>query len=249
MVIPSELKTPVTNNNLYNAYWSKYIQEITDKDSKIVRGHFHLTPADMEKLSFRDLYFFDGNYFRLNKIEDYDPINPSVNICEFLFLKTGQSFTATTGSVGGGGEQGPRRQLVRVLVVVLGVGLFVHEALKNRMGHPRPEQVVQMGGAAPYVPVYTVSHWCQSNCSFVSGHAAIGFSVLGLGMWAPLRQRRRWWLAGMALGGGIGWVRIAQGGHFLSDIVFAGLAIWGSAILIRQGWLRWRVRQLRGRPG
>lgn len=98
-------KTPVTNNNLFNAYWSKYINEITDKDSKIVRGNFYLTPADMEKLSFRDLYFFDGNYFRLNKIEDYDPINPSVNICEFLFLKTGPTFTATTGSVGGGGTQ------------------------------------------------------------------------------------------------------------------------------------------------
>jgi hypothetical protein len=97
--------TPVTNNNTYNAYWSKYISEITDKDSKIVRGNFYLTPADMEKLSFRDLYFFDGNYFRLNKIEDYDPINPSVNICEFLFLKTGPTFTATTGSVGGGGTQ------------------------------------------------------------------------------------------------------------------------------------------------
>jgi hypothetical protein len=98
--------TAVTNNNLYNAYWSKYIQEITDKDSKIVRGAFHLTPADMERLSFRDLYFFDGNYFRLNKIEDYDPVNPSVNICEFLFLKTGQTFTATTGTTGGGGTQG-----------------------------------------------------------------------------------------------------------------------------------------------
>jgi hypothetical protein len=98
--------TPMTNNNLYNAYWSKYIQEVTDKDSKIVKGAFHLTPADMEKLSFQDLYFFDGNYFRLNKIEDYDPVNPSVNICEFLFLKTGQTFTATTGSTGGGGSQG-----------------------------------------------------------------------------------------------------------------------------------------------
>ena len=98
--------TPMTNNNLYNTYWSKYIQEITDKDSKIVRGAFHLTPADMEQLSFQDLYFFDGNYFRLNKVEDYDPINPSVNICEFLFLKTGQTFTATTGNTGGGGSQG-----------------------------------------------------------------------------------------------------------------------------------------------
>jgi hypothetical protein len=97
--------TPVTNNNLYNAYWRKYINEITDKDSKLVKGSFYLTPADMEKLSFRHLYFFDGNYFRLNKIEDYDPINPSVNICEFLFLKTGPTFTATTGSVGGGGTQ------------------------------------------------------------------------------------------------------------------------------------------------
>jgi hypothetical protein len=52
------------------------------------------------------LYFFDNNYFRLNKIEDYDPINPSVNICEFLFLKAGPTFTATTGSVSGGGKNG-----------------------------------------------------------------------------------------------------------------------------------------------
>jgi len=97
--------TAVTNNNLFNAYWSKYLQEITDKDSKIVKGSFYLTPADMERLSFRDLYFFDNNYFRLNKIEDYDPINPSVNICEFLFLKSGVTFSATTGSVGGGGKR------------------------------------------------------------------------------------------------------------------------------------------------
>jgi hypothetical protein len=75
-----------------------------------VRGAFYLTPADMEQLSFRDLYFFDNNYFRLNKIEDYDPINPSVNICEFLFLKSGPTFSATTGTVGGGGQQGSGQQ-------------------------------------------------------------------------------------------------------------------------------------------
>lgn len=99
----------ITNNNLFNAYWSKYMSEIIDKDSKIVRGNFYLTPADMEKLSFRDLYYFDNNYFRLNKVEDYDPINPSVNICEFLFLKTGPTFTASSGSVGGGGTQSSGR--------------------------------------------------------------------------------------------------------------------------------------------
>lgn len=134
-----------------------------------------------------------------------------------------------------------------MLVVVLGVGLLVHEVLKNQVGRPRPQQVVQMGGSAPYVPIYAVSAWCPTNCSFVSGHAAIGFSIVGFGMWAPPRRRRRWWLAGMALGAGIGWVRIAQGGHFLSDVVFSGLAIWGTAILIRRVWLHWRLRRLRTR--
>ena len=51
------------------------------------------------------MYFFDNNYFRLNKVEDYDPVNPSVNICEFLLLKSGVTINATTGSVGGCGTQ------------------------------------------------------------------------------------------------------------------------------------------------
>ena len=53
-----------------------------------------------------------------------------------------------------------RRVLAWVLVVVLGVGLVVHEALKNRVGRPRPVQVEQMGGAAPFVPVFTLSTHC-----------------------------------------------------------------------------------------
>ena len=53
-------------------------------------------------------------------------------------------------------------------------------------------------------------------------------------------MRRRWWFTGLLLGGMVGVVRIMQGGHFLSDILFAFLAIWGSSIVIRQVWLRWR---------
>jgi hypothetical protein len=93
-----------TNSNLYNVYWSKYIGEITNKNSKIVRGAFYLNPVDMEQLSFRDLYYFDNNYFRLNKVEDYDPVNPSVNICEFLLLNQGASFAASGGTIGSGGS-------------------------------------------------------------------------------------------------------------------------------------------------
>lgn len=93
-----------TNNNLFNRYWRRYIDEITDKDSKIVAGWFQLTPADMELFSFRDLYYFDRNYFRINKIEDYDPLNPGVFRCEFLFLSTAPDFVPSTGETGGGGS-------------------------------------------------------------------------------------------------------------------------------------------------
>jgi len=133
-----------------------------------------------------------------------------------------------------------RRVLAWLLVVVLGVGLVVHEALKNRVGRPRPVQVEQMGGAAPFVPVFTLSSHCERNCSFVSGHAAIGFSLMAWGMWATASRRRRWWFGGVLAGLAIGAVRMAQGGHFLSDIVFAGLAVWGTSLLVRALWLRWR---------
>lgn len=97
---------PYTNNNLFNRFWSNYIQSISDKDSKIVAGWFQLTPADIEKLSFRKLYYFERNYFRLNKIENYNPLMPGVFRCEFLFLTTIPDFVSETGNTGGGGSDG-----------------------------------------------------------------------------------------------------------------------------------------------
>jgi hypothetical protein len=91
-----------TNNNLYNRNWRKYINEITDRNSKIVRCMVYVTPAQWAKWSFRDLYFFDGQYFRLNKITDYPVGGSELVQCEFLKLKTGSQFTAQTGKTGGG---------------------------------------------------------------------------------------------------------------------------------------------------
>ena len=98
--------TPYTDNNLFNKYWSRYIKEITDKDSKIVKGWFKISPARMERLSFRDLYYFENNYFRLNKIEDYNPLMLGVYKCEFLILSTIAAFVPSTGDIGSGGELG-----------------------------------------------------------------------------------------------------------------------------------------------
>jgi lipid A 4'-phosphatase len=137
-----------------------------------------------------------------------------------------------------------RRAAGFVAVVVLGIGFLVHAVLKDNMGRPRPRDVIEFSGPTAYVPVFVVSQYCKTNCSFVSGHAAIGFSVMAFGMFGIRRRRHFWFAVGLLAGGLVGAVRIAQGGHFLSDVVFSLLSIWLSHLIIHKLWLRWRARQL-----
>lgn len=66
-------KTLWTENNLFNRFHRKTITEITDKDSKLVTGYFKLSPIDIYKLDFKNQFFVNGHYLRLNKIIDYNP--------------------------------------------------------------------------------------------------------------------------------------------------------------------------------
>jgi len=137
-----------------------------------------------------------------------------------------------------------RRACAVIAVIVFGLGLLVHSVLKDGMGRPRPRDLQIFAGTTSYVPVFTRSHFCSSNCSFVSGHAAVGFSLMSLGMFAIRRRRQFWLLAGFISGSVIGAARIAQGGHFLSDVVYSFLAIWLSHLILRGLWLRFRARQI-----
>jgi hypothetical protein len=106
--------TEYTTNNLYNKYWSQYISEITDKDSKIVKMWLYLTPQDIRNLDFSAKYFIDNSYYRLNKIENYNPINEQVTKCEFLKIKVGSPFVA-------GDTDNPIDNLVNYNLVIGGV--------------------------------------------------------------------------------------------------------------------------------
>ena len=90
-----------SNNNLYNKYYKKFIEEITDTNSKIVNAYFYLTPSDVANLSFRNQYYFEGQYFRLNKVENYNPSNP-ITKCEFLKIKSATVFSPNTQTSHGG---------------------------------------------------------------------------------------------------------------------------------------------------
>lgn len=81
--------------NQFNVYWSPYMAEITDKDSKLLTGKFYLTPKDIAELDFSKYIFLDGNIFRLNSIKDYNMSEPSD--CEVELLKViNTTYTSST---------------------------------------------------------------------------------------------------------------------------------------------------------
>lgn len=77
----------------FNVYWSGYMAEITDKDSKMLAGKFYLTPKDIFDLEFSKYVYVDGVLFRLNKILDYNASKPADCRVELLkVINTSYSF-------------------------------------------------------------------------------------------------------------------------------------------------------------
>jgi hypothetical protein len=60
-----------SNNNLFNIYHSKGLEEITNADSKLVTFYVKLSEVAINKLSFRNYYFIDKQYYRLYEL-NYD---------------------------------------------------------------------------------------------------------------------------------------------------------------------------------
>lgn len=137
-----------------------------------------------------------------------------------------------------------RRCIAWLLMVTVGIGFVVDWVLKDHVGRPRPYQTINFNGTESFVPVLHYQPLCEENCSFVSGHAAGGFAWMAWGMWSRRQLRRRWIWSGLAAGSFIGFARIIQGGHYLSDVVFSGWFIWLIYLLVRGIWLRWRWRKI-----
>lgn len=128
--------------------------------------------------------------------------------------------------------------LYLVLVLGIGSGLIIHAALKDHWGRPRPKQVVEFGGKQPFRPIYEPNFFSQPEPSkgFPCGHCSTGFYFFAF-YFLGRRLRKKWLsiaglLAAFLLGGALSYMRIAQGGHFLSDTLISGILMWLSALAL-----------------
>jgi len=125
------------------------------------------------------------------------------------------------------------RWLFLALCFVIGPLVVTNIGFKDHWGRPRPRDVIEFGGRADYAPPFPPNRGkCEYNCSFVSGEASSAYIVLFAAAFLFPGLGRRLVAAGVVVGTAAGFVRMAQGGHFLSDVVFAGvlMAITAAAI-------------------
>ena len=121
-----------------------------------------------------------------------------------------------------------------VLLLALGPGLLVNVAFKDHWGRPRPRELLQFGGAKVFQQPWQPGTDGQGR-SFPCGHASAAF-YMAAPYFIYRRQNscaaKRWLVGGMLFGLFMGYARLAQGGHFLSDVLWAWGMVWLTALAL-----------------
>jgi membrane-associated PAP2 superfamily phosphatase len=122
-----------------------------------------------------------------------------------------------------------RKGLFLFLVLLIGPGLLVEGAFKTGWGRPRPLQCREFDGDRDFVPVGQWGATSFPNSSFPSGHAASAFFMMVPAfVIASSRSRLRLTIFAVGIGYGLamGFTRVIQGGHFVSDVLWAGVIVY-----------------------
>jgi lipid A 4'-phosphatase len=112
---------------------------------------------------------------------------------------------------------------------------IINFILKNHWGRARPVHLPEFGGGfgAHLTPAWQFSHECLQNCSFSSGHAGIAACLGLLAVLLPVRLRPVYLALVVVFTGVVGFMRMARGAHFLSDVVISPLIVLATAMVVK----------------
>jgi membrane-associated PAP2 superfamily phosphatase len=134
-----------------------------------------------------------------------------------------------------------RAAALMLLTLALGPGVLANVILKDNWGRPRPIEVVEFRGPLTFVPWWDPRGLCPKNCSFVAGEPSGAFWTLAPAALAPPHWRVLAYGAALTFGAAVGLIRVAGGGHFVSDVLFSGVFMF-FLIWVMHGLLfRWRT--------
>ena len=133
-------------------------------------------------------------------------------------------------------KPGMKRKLMYIsLVGLIGSVGLVH-GIKHYVKRCRPNLIEIFGGAEkfsePWIRNLSSTH--EKCVSFVSGHSATGFLIFSLAFLYPASdsRRKKYILLGILVGASFGFIRIIQGEHFISDVIFSGYVVFFVAFIL-----------------
>jgi lipid A 4'-phosphatase len=112
-----------------------------------------------------------------------------------------------------------------VIAAAISPGLVVNEVFKENFGRARPRHIEEFNGKREFTGAFTMSDQCKRNCSFSSGHAAMGYFLTAIAYTTNLLYFNRIYLIGIVFGSLVGLSRIVMGGHFLSDVLASAFVV------------------------
>jgi lipid A 4'-phosphatase len=167
-------------------------------------------------------FYHQGGFFGRNDFErfgrDFFRVTPFVVLAAYaaLWLAKHRGVRLPWAPSG-------RAMIFLIATMAIGPGLIVNLGFKDHWHRPRPVQTQDFNGPNPFVPWYDDNGGCKMNCSFVSGEASTGFWMVAPASVLPLPWRAPAIVAAFAFGFGASLLRLAFGGHYLSDVMLGGL--------------------------
>jgi lipid A 4'-phosphatase len=184
--------------------------------------------------------FFDGEKFPLNM--EFNPIIMVLDrFIEFGCIALWVTFVFKIAKKEYKSYGLKYTALMRKLYYISAVGLIGSVAIVNFIKHYimrcRPKYIEEFGGDAAFTEAWSKNLYEYENMSclsFVSGHSAIGFLIYAIAFTFPIgsRNRRKFILLGTLVGGSFGFIRIIQGQHFISDVIFSGYVVYFSSLIL-----------------
>jgi lipid A 4'-phosphatase len=124
------------------------------------------------------------------------------------------------------------RQLAFLIATMaIGPGLIVNLGLKDNAHRPRPVQTREFGGKFEFRPWYRFDGECRRNCSFISGEGSEAFWMVAPASLVPPPGQPLAVAGALLFGVLASLLRMAFGGHYLSDVILAALVM----LIIVQG--------------
>lgn len=132
-----------------------------------------------------------------------------------------------------------RAMVFIILTMVMSAGVFSNFLFKSHWSRPRPVATAELGGTLPFKAWWDPTGACPRNCSFYSGEASTAFWTYAPAALAPAALRPIAYAGATVFGLATGFWRMTFGGHYATDVIFAGIATFLIVWLCYAAFYRW----------